>query len=76
VGIEGRSKDFDAQFNLLKEHNHQRWANLAAARRTGVALPAVEPVEVGDECYVRDGHHRISVVRMMGRLEIYARIVN
>jgi len=76
VGSEGRSDDFDRAFNPLKKHNRERWIGVAAARWTGVVLPAVELVQVGDEYYVRDGHHRISVAKVMGQLEIDARIVN
>jgi hypothetical protein len=76
VGTEGRSDDFDAKFRPLKQHNRDRWINLAAARYMGVVLPAVELVQDGDEYYVRDGHHRISVAKVMGQLEIDARVVN
>lgn len=76
VGTEGRSEDFDADFNPLKQHNRERWISVATARQTGIVLPAVELLQVGDEYFVRDGHHRISVAKMMGQLEIDARIVN
>lgn len=76
VGTEGRSEDFDADFRPLKAHNRERWISIAAARRIGVVLPAVELLQVGDEYYIRDGHHRISVAKVMGQLEIDARIVN
>lgn len=76
VGSEGRSEDFDAAFNPLKKHNRERWIGVAAARWTGVVLPAVELVQVGDEYYVRDGHHRISVAKALGQLEIDARLAS
>lgn len=76
VGSEGRSEDFDAAFNPLSLHNRERWMSVAAARRTGVTLPAVDLVQVGDEYYVRDGHHRISVAKALGQVEVEARIVN
>lgn len=76
VGSEGRSEDFDKEFNPLKYHNRERWINIATARQIGIALPAVELVRNGDEYYVRDGHHRISVAKVMGQVEIDARIVN
>jgi hypothetical protein len=76
IGTEGRSKDFDKDFHPLKKHNLERWVNIAVAREMGVILPAVELIQVGDEYYVRDGHHRISVAKALGQLEIDARIVN
>jgi len=76
IGTEGRTKDFDKDFHPLKKHNLERWVNIAVAREMGVALPAVDLIQVGDEYYVRDGHHRISVAKAIGQLEIDARIVN
>lgn len=76
VGSEGRSEDFNADFRPLKTHNRERWISVAAARQTGVVLPAVELLQAGGEYYVRDGHHRISVAKLMGQLEIDARVVN
>ena len=76
VGTEGRSRDFDAAFRPLRSHLRERWVSVAAARRMGLALPPVELLRHGGEYYVRDGHHRISVARAMGQVEIEARIVN
>lgn len=76
VGSEGRSEDFDNHFNPLKTHNLERWLSVAVARRAGVPLPPVELVRVGDDYYVRDGHHRISVAKITGQLDIEAVIVN
>lgn len=76
VGSEGRRDDFDASFRPLKKHLSERWISIAAARRAGVVLPAVELVQDGEVYYVRDGHHRISVARALGQLEIDARVVN
>ncbi len=76
VGTESRSVDFDANFNPLKQHNRERWIGISTARRNGVVLPAVELLQNGDEYYVRDGHHRISVAKLMGQVDIDAIIVN
>lgn len=76
VGTEGRSKDFDKDFFPLQTHSRERWISVAAARRTGIALPLVELVWAWDGYYVRDGHHRISVARAMGQVAIEALVVN
>lgn len=76
IGTEGRSEDFDTEFRPLKSHNQDRWAGVAAARMTGVALPPVELVQDGDHYFVRDGHHRISVAKALGQVEIEAKIMN
>jgi len=76
VGSENRSEDFDARFNPLKQHNRERWISIATARRQGLVLPSVKLVQDGNKYYVRDGHHRISVAKAMGQLEIEASVVN
>ena len=73
-GSENRAKDFDRDFNPLRDHNQARWLKIASARKQK-ALPAVELVQVGDVYFVRDGHHRISVAQALGQLEIEANVV-
>ena len=74
-GSEGRSYDFDRDFNPLQDHNKGRWLSVAAARQRGKALPPVELVQVGDVYFVRDGHHRISVARALGQGDIKAKVI-
>lgn len=76
VGSEGRSEDFDNRFYPLHSHNEDRWVGILVARRNGVVLPVVDLIQDGNDYYVRDGHHRISVARALGQSEIEARIVN
>jgi hypothetical protein len=74
-GSEGRSDDFDCDFNPLQAHHKACWLNIATARQRGKALPPVELVQVGDIYFVLDGHHRISVARAMGQSDIEARVM-
>lgn len=64
-GTEGRKNDFDADFAPLTERVENRWVSVAMAVLSGKSLPPVELVKVGDEYYVRDGHHRISVAKAL-----------
>jgi hypothetical protein len=73
-GSEGRCNDFDAKFRPLRIHVQDRWVDLAIARNHAVALPAVELVQIEDSYFVRDGHHRISVAKQFGQLEIEAEV--
>lgn len=75
VGSEGRVGDFDSDFNPLNDHTRDRWVNIAAAARRGVALPPVELIQAADGYYVRDGHHRISVAAALGQVEIEAHVI-
>jgi hypothetical protein len=66
-GSEGRCQDFDAAFRPLSDRAEARWKSLAYAMQTGVTLPPVDLIQVGDAYYVRDGHHRVSVARALGQ---------
>lgn len=65
-GSEGRADAFDDAFYPRKDSVNHRWINIAAARYQDATLPPVELIQVRDEFYVRDGHHRISVARALG----------
>jgi hypothetical protein len=41
----------------------------------GITLPPVELIKVGQDYFVRDGHHRISVSRMLGYGSIDAVVI-
>jgi hypothetical protein len=73
-GSEGRSNDFDRGFRPLQDHCKGRWLRVAAARDQDTTLPPVVLVQVGDVYFVRDGHHRISVARALGQLDIDAEV--
>ena len=74
-GSEGRTRDFDCDFNPLRNHNQARWVQVASARQEGKSLPPVELIKVGDIYFVRDGHHRISVARALGQPDIEAEVL-
>ena len=74
-GSENRSHDFDAEFRPLKAESRERWVNIAVAHERDELLPAVDLIQIDDIYFVRDGHHRISVARMIGQQEIDANVV-
>ena len=71
-GSSGRYDDFDCDFCPLQDHTQYRWLSVARARQEGKSLPPVELVQVGEAYYCLDGHHRISVARAFGQLDIEA----
>jgi hypothetical protein len=73
-GSEGRVNDFDRDFYPLQAHSKGSWLSVAAAREQGVTLPPVELIQVADVYFVRDGHHRISVARAVGQLDVEANV--
>lgn len=72
VGSVGRGRDFDRRFRPTSGRSRGRWEQIAAAARRGEALPPVDLVRVGELHFVRDGHHRVSVARALGREDIDA----
>lgn len=73
-GTEGRQNDFDDRFHPLTGQNRQRWESIARAYSAGINLLPIELIQVGNEYFVRDGHHRVSVARAMGETLIMATI--
>jgi hypothetical protein len=74
LGSECRVCDFDSEFLPLSESGAHRWAGIYAARLCGTGLPAISLVQVSDAYFVRDGHHRVSVARVLGEQFIEANV--
>ncbi len=73
-GSINRCHDFDADFRPLQEYTKERWVNIALAYSRDEGLPPVELVDLDDTYFVIDGHHRISVAKMLGQREIEAEV--
>ena len=52
-----------------------RWTLMYRAVRRGAQLPPISVYRVGEQHFVRDGHHRVSVARAMGADSIDAVVV-
>lgn len=72
VGSEGRYADFDRKFAPRSDATRVRWISIDRAHYEDVGLPAVDLYKLGNIYFVKDGHHRISVARQRGQLEIDA----
>jgi hypothetical protein len=72
VGTVDRPREFDRRFRPRSNRGRERWQQVDLAVRRGAAMPPVELYKVGDMHFVRDGHHRVSVARAMGRDTIEA----
>lgn len=72
AGSENRSRDFDRGFNPTQTRTETRWEQIFALMETGDTLPPVDLLRIGDHYYVRDGHHRISVAKALGRESVDA----
>ena len=72
VGTVDRAVDFDRGFRPTSARLRSRWERIAAAQRRGEALPPISLFQVGELYFVRDGHHRVSVAKSLGRDDIDA----
>jgi hypothetical protein len=75
VGTVDRAKGFDRQFRPTTARVRVRWERIANAMRRGEAMPPISLYRIGEAHFVRDGHHRVSVARALGRSEIEAYVV-
>ena len=73
-GSVGRQRDFDADFHPIESNTEQRWMRVATAREEGRGLPPVQLIRVGETFFVQDGHHRVSVARARGEVDIEAEV--
>ena len=74
VGSTDRVTGFDREFRPTSDLARRRFERLALAVRRGEELPPVDLYRVGEVHFVRDGHHRIAVLRALGREVVEARV--
>jgi hypothetical protein len=74
VGSVGRPNDFTGKFRPKSAVDRDRWSRVFAETVGDAGLPPIEVYQVGDNYYVRDGNHRVSVARDMGFKTIEARV--
>jgi hypothetical protein len=72
VGTVDRGVDFDRAMRPTSARLRSRWERIASAQRRGEALPPVSLYKIGDLYFIRDGHHRVSVAKSLGRSDIDA----
>ncbi len=75
VGSLDRSNDFNADFLPRVDYVQDRWIAIHLAYLQGEYLPPVQLYKFGDQYYVVDGHHRISVMRYHGQQYIEASVI-
>lgn len=73
VGTISRQKDFDHKFRPLNKHLRERWVDVyLTIERDGWAPILLH--KVGENYYVEDGHHRVSVAQALGMTFIPAKV--
>jgi hypothetical protein len=74
VGTVDRGGQFDRRFRPVSARQRQRWERIAAAMRRGEPMPPVDLRAIDGAYFVDDGHHRISVARVLGYRDIDATV--
>jgi hypothetical protein len=72
-GSVGRENDFDNSFRPLKKHLRDRWIAVYESFEADRFTP-IQLYKIGNDYYVEDGHHRVSVARTLGRLSLRAEV--
>jgi hypothetical protein len=73
IGTISRQADFDHQFRPLNKYLRERWVNAyLTLKREGWSPILVH--KVGENYYVEDGHHRVSIAQSLGMAFIPARV--
>jgi len=74
AGSLNRYHEFDRVFLPASDSLAERWQSVNRAFYQDVSLPPVVLYKVGQVYFVVDGHHRVSVAREQGQLEIEAEV--
>jgi hypothetical protein len=74
VGSVNRLREFDRDFNPLTRVTRARWERVNQAFLDDIPLPPVQLRKVGDDYFVVDGHHRVSVAKYHGMAYIDAEV--
>jgi hypothetical protein len=69
-----KARVFDNAFRP-PQTSRRRWERLWMASRRGSPIPPISVYRLGDEHYVDDGHHRVSVARALGMAAIDAEVI-
>ena len=73
IGTLNRESDFDNKFRPLGKHLLDRWVNISAYLNPDGWEPILVH-KIGEQYYVEDGHHRVSVARSIGMFFIQAKV--
>lgn len=74
AGSLNRYHEFDRIFLPASEKLAERWQSVNRAFYQEISLPPVVLYKVGDVYFVVDGHHRVSVARRQGQIDIDAEV--
>lgn len=74
AGTVGRYHEFNRAFLPTQDHIRERWKRVYEAAHGPAGFPAIDVYQIGDVYFVRDGHHRVSVLKELGADTIEATV--
>ncbi len=74
VGSAGRYLEFNREFLPTQEFLRGRWRQVYELANGATGFPPIDVYKVGDVYFVRDGHHRVSVLKELGADEVEATV--
>lgn len=74
AGTVGRYHEFNRAFLPTQEFIRERWKNVYAAAHSQAGFPSIDVYQIGDVYFVRDGHHRVSVLKELGATTVEATV--
>jgi hypothetical protein len=77
AGSVGRSREYTRRLLpcLGGENDKERWRKVYTLVTTGSGIRPVELYKVGQDYFVKDGHHRVSVAKYLGWESIQAQVI-
>jgi nucleotide-binding universal stress UspA family protein len=72
VGSVGRYSDFTRSFLPRSGDDETRWVRVRAKMDELSGLPPIDVYQIGEAYFVRDGNHRVSVLRELGTSHVEA----
>lgn len=74
VGTVGRYHEFNRAFLPTRDHIRERWKGVYTAAHSQAGFPPIDVYQIGDVYFVRDGHHRVSVLKELGATTVEAMV--
>ncbi|MFN2240859.1 MAG: DUF4032 domain-containing protein [Anaerolineae bacterium] len=74
AGSVGRYQEFNRAFLPTQEHIRERWKRIYEVAHSAAGFPPIDVYQIGDVYFVRDGHHRVSVLKELGATSIEATV--
>jgi uncharacterized protein (TIGR00730 family) len=75
VGSVGRYQEFNRAFLPTQDFIRERWKRVYEVAHSQEGFPAIDVYQIGDVYFVRDGHHRVSVLKELGATTIEATVI-